>query len=103
MLQNSQPLIFEISRPGRRGVHLPDSDVPEQPVEAMIPLEHLRQDPPQLPEVSELDVVRHFVTLSHKNYSEDGNFYPLGSCTMKYNPKVNEAAVSLQGFAGLHP
>jgi glycine dehydrogenase subunit 2 len=63
----------------------------------------LRQTPPALPELSELDVMRHFMRLSQLNYSVDTNFYPLGSCTMKYNPRVNEKAASLSGFAGIHP
>ena len=93
-----EPLIFELSRSGREGVPVPVSDVPETPV----PREWLRSSLP-LPEVAEVDVVRHYVRLSHLNYSVDTGFYPLGSCTMKYNPKVNEAAARLEGFAGLHP
>ena len=103
MNQKSQPLLFEMSRPGRRGVEFPECDVPTQSIESLIPPEHLRQEAPDLPELSELDVVRHFTRLSHKNYSVDGNFYPLGSCTMKYNPKVNEIASALTGIARLHP
>jgi glycine dehydrogenase subunit 2 len=93
-----EPLLFEVSRPGRDGVALPGCTVPETPV----PAEWLRSGL-DLPEVSEVDVVRHYVRLSHLNYSVDSGFYPLGSCTMKYNPKVNEAAARLEGFAGLHP
>ena len=93
-----QPLIYDISAPGRVGVNLPDCDVPE----ADLPSELLRADLP-LPEVGELQVVRHFVKLSHLNYSIDKGFYPLGSCTMKYNPKINEDAARLPGFAQLHP
>ncbi|MCY4017880.1 MAG: aminomethyl-transferring glycine dehydrogenase subunit GcvPB [Chloroflexi bacterium] len=93
-----QPLIYDIGAPGRIGVNLPDCDVPE----AELPTELLRDDLP-LPEVGELQVVRHFVKLSHLNYSIDKGFYPLGSCTMKYNPKVNEDAARLPGFAQLHP
>jgi glycine dehydrogenase subunit 2 len=92
------PVIYEISSPGRVGCFLPRSDVPE----AEVPAELLRADLP-LPEVSEVDVVRHFVRLSSLNYHLDKGIYPLGSCTMKYNPKVNEDAARLPGFAELHP
>ena len=93
-----QPLIYDIGAPGRVGVNLPDCDVPE----AELPSELMRDDLP-LPEVGELQVVRHFVKLSQLNYSIDKGFYPLGSCTMKYNPKLNEDAARLPGFAQLHP
>ena len=93
-----QPLIYDISAPGRVGVNLPECDVPE----ADLPSELLRDDLP-LPEVGELQAVRHFVKLSQLNYSIDKGFYPLGSCTMKYNPKINEDAARLPGFAQLHP
>ncbi|MCH7590271.1 aminomethyl-transferring glycine dehydrogenase subunit GcvPB [PVC group bacterium] len=92
--------IYKKSVPGRCGVTLPKSDVPS---EGAIPPELLRKTPADLPEVSELDVVRHFTELSTKNFSVDGNFYPLGSCTMKYNPKITEKIASLEGFANLHP
>ncbi len=94
----TEPLIYEISRPGRRAVSLPACDVPESP----LPLDALRSDLP-LPEVSEVDVIRHYTRLSQLNHAIDTGFYPLGSCTMKYNPKVNEAAARLPGFANLHP
>ncbi|HSV93186.1 MAG TPA: aminomethyl-transferring glycine dehydrogenase subunit GcvPB, partial [Desulfobacterales bacterium] len=93
-----EPLIFDASRPGREGVPVPRSTVPETP----IPADWVR-GAPALPEVAEVDVMRHYVRLSHLNYSVDTGFYPLGSCTMKYNPRVNEAAARLGGFAGLHP
>jgi glycine dehydrogenase subunit 2 len=93
-----EPLVFDISRPGREGVSLPACDVPETPVPAAL----LRAELP-LPEVSEVDVVRHYLRLSRMNYSVDQGLYPLGSCTMKYNPKVNEVAARLAGFANLHP
>jgi glycine dehydrogenase subunit 2 len=96
------PTIFEKSREGRRGVTVPPCDVPQQDRAALLGADNLRADLP-LPEVSELDVVRHFTHLSHRNYSIDGGFYPLGSCTMKYNPKVNEKAAGMPGFAALHP
>ncbi|HSB88499.1 MAG TPA: aminomethyl-transferring glycine dehydrogenase subunit GcvPB [Anaerolineales bacterium] len=94
----TEPLIFDLGSPGRLGVSLPESDVPAQP----LPRGLVRDDLP-LPEVSELDVMRHFVRLSQLNYSIDTGFYPLGSCTMKYNPKVNEDAARLTGFAFTHP
>ena len=93
-----EPTIFEISSPGRSGVRFPAPDVPL----ADLPGEFLRDNLP-LPELSELDVVRHFMHLSNMNYSIDGGFYPLGSCTMKYNPKVNEDIARLPGFAFTHP
>ena len=92
------PLIFDISCPGRRGVGLPKCDVPE----TGIPQEWVRQEL-ALPEVAEVDVVRHYIRLSTLNYSVDTGFYPLGSCTMKYNPKVCDAAAGLPGFTHLHP
>ncbi|MFH0753584.1 MAG: aminomethyl-transferring glycine dehydrogenase subunit GcvPB [Candidatus Omnitrophota bacterium] len=93
-------LIFEKSVPGRQGFKNPVSDVP---LKARIPDKYLRQSPVPFPEVSELDVVRHFTQLSQQNFSVDANFYPLGSCTMKYNPKFTEKAASMPGFADLHP
>lgn len=93
-----QPLIYDLSVPGREGVRLPALDVPA----AELPAALARADL-DLPEVSELQVVRHFTKLSKLNYAIDCNFYPLGSCTMKYNPKVNEDAARLPGFAHLHP
>lgn len=93
-----EPLLFEISKPGRANDYLPALDVPEAP----LPAGHVRDELP-LPEVSEIDVIRHFTRLSQLNFSIDTNFYPLGSCTMKYNPKVNEVTARLPGFAWLHP
>ena len=98
-----EPLIFELSASGRNALSLPSCDVPEVPVEMLIPVELLTQLEPQLPEVSEVDVVRHFTRLSTLNYGLDTGFYPLGSCTMKYNPKVNERLARLPGFTALHP
>ncbi len=97
------PLIFEQSRPGRRGVKIARPDVPALALESILPAELMRPEPPLLPEVSEMDVVRHYTALSQLNYGVDSGFYPLGSCTMKYNPKVNDWAASLPGFARLHP
>ncbi len=97
--RGAPPLLFEESRPGRVGVDLPESDVPAAPP---LPGSVERKDLP-LPELSQLQVVRHFTRLSQLNFSVDTNFFPLGSCTMKYNPKVDEALARLAGFADLHP
>ncbi len=92
-------LIFENSRPGRRGIHFGPLEVPE----AQLPQPLCRKEPAPLPELSELDVVRHFTLLSRRNVGVDSHFYPLGSCTMKYNPKLGELVAVLSGFAELHP
>jgi glycine dehydrogenase subunit 2 len=97
------PLIFEQSVAGRIASALPEAGVHVVPLDEIIPPRHLRREPPALPEVSELDLVRHYTRLSQRNYAIDVGFYPLGSCTMKYNPKVNEDAARLPGFARLHP
>ncbi len=94
----TEPLITELSQPGRRGVRFPAPDVPL----SSLPAGLTRGDLP-LPELSEVDVVRHFTRLSQLNYSIDTGFYPLGSCTMKYNPKINEETARLSGFANAHP
>ncbi|MGE5553795.1 MAG: aminomethyl-transferring glycine dehydrogenase subunit GcvPB [Betaproteobacteria bacterium] len=99
----SVPLLYEISSPGRRGYSLPETDVPVKPVEQLLPAKVRRKEAPALPEVSEVDVIRHFTNLSRLNYGVDVGFYPLGSCTMKYNPKIDEAVAALPGFTGLHP
>ena len=99
----SEPLIFDLSASGRKALSLPMCDVPEVAVETLIPAEFLSELGPQLPELSEVDVVRHFTRLSTLNYGVDTGFYPLGSCTMKYNPKVNERLARLPGFTSLHP
>ena len=93
-------LIFEKGVKGRRGIKLPDADVPRSD---KLDDRYLRGEDAALPEVSELDVIRHFTNLSRRNFSVDTNFYPLGSCTMKYNPKFTEHIASLSGFAQLHP
>ena len=93
-------LIFEKGAPGRRGVVPPECDVPD---ELPIPGEYLRREPAALPEVSELDVVRHFAELARGNFGVDSGLYPLGSCTMKYNPKVCETVAGYEGFRDLHP
>jgi glycine dehydrogenase subunit 2 len=92
------PTLYELSVAGRRGVELPARDVPE----ASLPKGELGADC-DLPELSQLEVVRHFLALSQRNFGVDTGFYPLGSCTMKYNPKVNEQIARLQGFAEAHP
>jgi glycine cleavage system P protein (glycine dehydrogenase) subunit 2 len=96
-------LIFELSSEGREAFSLPAADVPTRPLGELIPSVYLRETPPGLPEVSEFDVVRHYSRLSRMNYGLDTHFYPLGSCTMKYNPKLNEDMARLAGFARLHP
>jgi len=95
--------LFELSKPGRRGAVLPPSDVPYVPLDDILPLSARATEPPALPEVAEPDVVRHFTCLSQLNMSVDTHFYPLGSCTMKYNPKRNERLASLPGLLELHP
>lgn len=92
-------LIFEKSQPGRRALCLDKLDVPE----VSLPDALCRKTPPEMPEVSELDVVRHFTDLSNRNFGVDSHFYPLGSCTMKYNPKLAETVAALPGFSELHP
>jgi glycine dehydrogenase subunit 2 len=99
----TEKLIIELSSPGRGGYSLPQLDCPPKGVEKLIPKRLLREKPPRLPEVSEGDCVRHFVRLSIMNHHIDKGFYPLGSCTMKYNPKLNEKLARLPGFASLHP
>jgi len=97
------PLIFERSKPGRIAYSLPAPDVPEVNVADVIPPHLLRRTPAELPEVSELDLIRHYTELSRRNHGIDIGFYPLGSCTMKYNPKVNEDVARLPGFTEVHP
>jgi glycine dehydrogenase subunit 2 len=95
-------LIFEISRPGRSAANVSASDVPVVDVDHIIGRRYLRDDL-DLPEVAEIDLVRHYTNLSRRNFGLDLGFYPLGSCTMKYNPKINENVAALPGFTGLHP
>ena len=98
----SEPLIYELSSPGRVGVDLPALPQPERPLRDFLPEREIRDDLP-LPEVSQVDVMRHYVRLSQKNFSIDTDMYPLGSCTMKYNPKVNELTARLPGLSAVHP
>ncbi|MFH1386902.1 MAG: aminomethyl-transferring glycine dehydrogenase subunit GcvPB [bacterium] len=102
MGNGNEPLIFEKNTSGSNAYSLPGLDVPDQPLNKLIPEELIRAEL-NLPELSELDVVRHFTRLSQKNFSVDTQFYPLGSCTMKYNPKVNEDIARLEGFNTIHP
>lgn len=95
--------IIELSVAGRKGYSLPPLDVEKKEVNKAIPEKYLRQSSVDLPEVNEVDVIRHFTKLSNKNYGLDAGFYPLGSCTMKYNPKINEEVAGIPGFATLHP
>ncbi|PYP87359.1 MAG: aminomethyl-transferring glycine dehydrogenase subunit GcvPB [Blastocatellia bacterium AA13] len=100
----NEGLLFEISRQGRAGYSIPQLDVPELPPEELIDRSFLRTDDLQgLPELSEVDVVRHFTRLSTWNYGVDTGMYPLGSCTMKHNPRINEKVARIDGFANLHP
>src|SRR2546429_9375940 len=103
-ISHNEALIFERSQPGRIGYRLPPLDVEEQPITAIVPQQFLRNDDLDgVPEVSEVDVIRHFVRMSTWNYSIDLGMYPLGSCTMKYNSRLNEKVARIPGFAGLHP
>ncbi|MFW6007466.1 MAG: aminomethyl-transferring glycine dehydrogenase subunit GcvPB [Halanaerobiales bacterium] len=99
----SEPLINEYSSDGRKGYSLPELDVPEKKVNNLIDEDYIRKEEPDLPEVSEVDVVRHFTKLSDLNYGVDSGIYPLGSCTMKYNPKINEEISGKSKLTELHP
>ncbi|NLJ99764.1 MAG: aminomethyl-transferring glycine dehydrogenase subunit GcvPB [Clostridia bacterium] len=100
---STEKLIFELSSRGRKAYSLPEMDVPEVDPGEIIPEKMRRKEPAPLPEVSELDVIRHFTRISQMNHSVDQGFYPLGSCTMKYNPKINEDVSRLPGLTALHP
>lgn len=102
-MRDYDKLIFELSKPGRKAYRLPPLDVEDRDIKEYIPDKFLNEEELDLPEVSEVDVVRHFTNLSDKNYGLDTGFYPLGSCTMKYNPKINEDMARLDGFTKLHP
>jgi glycine dehydrogenase subunit 2 len=95
--------IFERGRPGRRAFVAPVTDVPAAPIEDLLPAHLRRETPAQLPEVSEPELVRHYVRLSRRNFDLDSGFYPLGSCTMKHNPRLHERVAGLPGHARLHP
>lgn len=98
-----EPLIIDYSSPGRKGYLLPELDIPDVDVDQYIESQYLREEGPEFPEVSEVDVVRHYTALSEMNYGVDSGIYPLGSCTMKYNPKVNEDLARLDKLQKLHP
>src|SRR4029077_15749738 len=106
-----QPTLADLSRSGRGGGKIPHPPAdaphgiprPPRPAPPPPPPPPRPPPPPALPELNEPEVVRHFVNLSHLNYSVDGGFYPLGSCTMEYNPKIHEWAARLHGLAALHP
>ena len=99
----STGLLFEIGQAGRRCHRLPACDVPSKDAKALLPANAIAVAPPPLPEIGEIDLIRHYVNLSKRNMSIDTNFYPLGSCTMKYNPKRHERLAALPGLANLHP
>src|SRR5512133_1218978 len=103
MTDSRDQLIFEKTHEGRRGYSIPAQDVPSTPVGGSLPADLVRDEISGFPEVSENNLVRHYNRLSTWNYGVDTGMYPLGSCTMKYNPKINEAAARLPGFGGLHP
>lgn len=103
MNNQDQSLIFEISTSGRIGYSLPEMDVATIPLEEILPADYIREEEAVLPEVSELDIMRHYTALSKRNHGVDSGFYPLGSCTMKYNPKINENVARFNGFAHIHP
>ena len=102
-MRSYDKMIFDLSVEGRRAYSLPALDVPEKNPSEFIPQEHLRSEGLDFPELFELDIIRHYTNLSNKNFGVDTGFYPLGSCTMKYNPKINEQMARLEGFANLHP
>ncbi len=97
-------LLSELSKPGRRATRMPECEVlKEREVNSLLPQDALATGPPALPELAEPDIVRHYTNLSTLNMSVDTHFYPLGSCTMKYNPKRNERLAGLSGMAQVHP
>ncbi|MBC3060328.1 aminomethyl-transferring glycine dehydrogenase subunit GcvPB [Staphylococcus hominis] len=103
VVSKSSPLIFERSREGRYAYSLPQSDIKTDSVESILDDKFIRKNKAEFPEVTELDLVRHYTELSNKNFGVDSGFYPLGSCTMKYNPKINEKVARISGFAESHP
>lgn len=103
MNNQNQPLLFELGAEGRIGYSLPEMDIEEISLEELIPASFIRESEAGLPELSELDIMRHYTALSKRNHGVDSGFYPLGSCTMKYNPKINENVARYNGFAHIHP
>jgi glycine dehydrogenase subunit 2 len=102
-MRSTQKTIFELSSKGRKAYSLIDDDTPIYEADKLFPKEYLREKDARLPEVSEVDIVRHFTNLSRRAYGVDNGFYPLGSCTMKFNPRINETVAGLPGFAEVHP
>jgi len=102
-MRKAKALIFEMGKAGRRATDLPACDVPQTEISSLIPDKFLRKDAAALPELSQQDLMRHYNALSTRNFGVDSGFYPLGSCTMKYNPKINEEVCRYPGFALLHP
>src|SRR6056297_2962004 len=98
-----EPLIKDYGSKGRKGYSLPELDVPQKDVDKYIESDYLRKEDAELPEVSEADVVRHYTSLSEMNYGVDSGIYPLGSCTMKYNPKINEDIARIERLTKIHP
>ena len=103
MSVKSEPTLFEKSSPGRRGPRPPQQDLPDIDISGLLPANMKAEATPSLPELSELEVMRHFIRLSQLNYGIDTTMYPLGSCTMKYNPRVNEVTARIPGFSRIHP
>lgn len=103
MSKENFPLIFERSKKGRKSYSLPKLEFESFDLNEDIDNEYVRKEAPELPEVSELEIMRHYTGLSERNYGLDSGFYPLGSCTMKYNPKINEDVARLEGFSQIHP
>ncbi|WP_040985307.1 aminomethyl-transferring glycine dehydrogenase subunit GcvPB [Oceanobacillus jeddahense] len=103
MSDKNFPLLFERSKEGRTSYSLPELEIEAFDLEEELEDIYIRKEPPKLPEVSELDIIRHYTGLASRNYGVDSGFYPLGSCTMKYNPKINEDVARLQGFSHIHP
>ena len=102
-VRDAQLTIFERSRPGRRAFMAPPVDVPRRALDELLPADLRRAYPARLPEVSEPEIVRHYTRLSKRNFDLDSGFYPLGSCTMKHNPRLHERVAALAGHARLHP
>lgn len=103
MSDKNFPLLFERSKEGRTSYSLPELDTESFDLESELDEAYIRKEAPELPEVSELDIIRHYTGLASRNYGVDSGFYPLGSCTMKYNPKINEDIARLEGFSHIHP
>lgn len=103
MAKENFPLIFERSKEGRKSYSLPELEFDSFNLDEDLSSDYIRKEAPELPEVSELEIMRHYTGLSDRNYGLDSGFYPLGSCTMKYNPKINEDVARLEGFSQIHP